>query len=116
MPAAGEATARAKIEGQYRYLLRASRGDDEARDDVKASLDGLYPALNGVADASDRDSLRGMEGAAAVHYFAGLRKLLRPQVAEPLRSDGARMAARAGRRSIASTPFSVSDMASCTRR
>ncbi|HEY2910164.1 MAG TPA: CRISPR-associated endonuclease Cas1, partial [Gemmataceae bacterium] len=63
--------ARAKIEGQYRYLLRASRGDDEARGDVQASLDGLYPALNGVADAADRDSLRGMEGAAAVHYFAG---------------------------------------------
>jgi CRISPR-associated protein Cas1 len=79
--------ARAKIEGQYRYLLRASRGDDEARGDVQASLDGLYPALNGVADAADRDSLRGMEGAAAVHYFAGLRKLLGPQVAEPLHSD-----------------------------
>lgn len=79
--------ARAKVEGQYRYLLRASRGDDEARGDVQTSLDGIYPTLNGLADAADRDSLRGMEGSAAVHYFAGLRKLLGPQVEETLRSD-----------------------------
>lgn len=79
--------ARAKIEGQYRYLLRASRGDEEARSDVQASLGAIYPALSGVVDAPDRDSIRGMEGAAAVQYFNGLRKLLGPQVHELLRSD-----------------------------
>lgn len=79
--------ALAKVEGQYRYLLRASRGDDEARNEIQASINGMQPAINTIAEAADRDSLRGMEGAAAVHYFAAIRRLLGPQVEESLRSD-----------------------------
>src|SRR5690606_35248334 len=36
---------------------------------------------------TERDSLRGLEGSAAVHYFAALRKLVGPQVSDALRSD-----------------------------
>lgn len=80
--------AGAKVEGQYRYLMRASRGDEEARADVQKSLDGIQPLLRQIAAAADRDSLRGFEGSAAVHYFAALRNLLGPQVADDLRFDG----------------------------
>ena len=76
----------AKVEGQHRYLLRASRGDDESRGALQAQLTGIQLCLRGAARASDRDSLRGHEGAAAVHYFEGLRGLLGEQVSEELRS------------------------------
>ncbi|MFO0796362.1 MAG: type I-MYXAN CRISPR-associated endonuclease Cas1 [Gemmataceae bacterium] len=80
--------ALAKVEGQYRYLLRASRGDDEARAEVQPQLDGIQPALHRIADAADRDAVRGLEGMAAAHYFAALRRLLGPQVPDALRADG----------------------------
>jgi len=79
--------AAAKVEGQYRYLMRASRGDEEARTDIQKSLNGIQPLLADIPDADNRDSLRGLEGSAAVHYFAALRKLLGPQVHDDLRSD-----------------------------
>lgn len=79
--------ASAKVEGQYRYLLRASRGDEEARAEIQKHLDAMQPCLSRIADAADRDSLRGLEGAAAVPYFAALRSLLGNQVDEALRSD-----------------------------
>jgi CRISPR-associated protein Cas1 len=79
--------ALAKVEGQYRYLLRASRGDEEARAAVQFSLNAIQPVLQEVPAAADRDSLRGKEGSAAAHYFAALRRLLGPQVPDSLRSD-----------------------------
>jgi len=80
------ALVHAKVEGQHRYLLRISRGDDAARRQVQPALDGIHRSLEAVADARDRDALRGHEGTAAVHYFQGLRGVLGPQVAEELRS------------------------------
>jgi CRISPR-associated protein Cas1 len=79
--------AGAKVEGQYRYLMRASRGDEEARGAIQRSLDGIQPILARIPTAEDRDSLRGLEGSAAVHYFASLRNLLGPQVHDDLRSE-----------------------------
>jgi CRISPR-associated protein Cas1 len=76
----------AKVEGQHRYLLRATRGEEDARQDLRASLNGLQNALEGAAHADNRDSLRGHEGTAAVHYFQGLRTILSPNVPEELRS------------------------------
>src|SRR5262249_17521146 len=46
----------------------------------------MQDALRCVSSAADRDSLRGHEGLAAVHYFEGLRALLGDQVPEELRS------------------------------
>jgi CRISPR-associated protein Cas1 len=76
----------AKVEGQHRYLLRGTRGDEAARQTVQPSLDAIQEALRGVPTAADRDALRGHEGAAAVAYFAGLRVLLGPQVSDDLRA------------------------------
>lgn len=75
----------AKVEGQHRYVLRGSRGDESARQTVQRSLDGIQDCLRNAAGAADRDSLRGHEGAAAVHYFEGLRSLLGANVSEEMR-------------------------------
>ena len=79
--------ALAKVEAQYRYLMRASRGDEEARGDIQRALNDLQPLLARIPKAGDRESLRGLEGASAVQYFASLRQLLGPQVHDDLRSD-----------------------------
>ena len=78
--------AAAKVEGQYRYILRASRGDETARAELQPALNGIQPILKEIPAAADRDSLRGLEGRAAVHYFEGLRKLIGPQVPDEMRS------------------------------
>jgi CRISPR-associated protein Cas1 len=80
------ALVQAKIEGQHRYLLRASRGEPTRRAQVQPALDGIHLTLQGLSEAADRDRLRGHEGTAAVHYFQGLRALLGPQVPDELRS------------------------------
>jgi CRISPR-associated protein Cas1 len=81
-----KALAHAKIEGQHRYLLRATRGGSDTRQDLLPNLTAMQDALRAVPTAADRDSLRGQEGQAAVHYFQGLRALLGDQVPEELRS------------------------------
>jgi CRISPR-associated protein Cas1 len=75
----------AKVEGQYRYLMRASRGSQEARNQIQKSLNSIESLLAGVPVAADRDSVRGLEGSAGVHYYAALRKLLGPRVHDDLR-------------------------------
>jgi CRISPR-associated protein Cas1 len=75
----------AKIEGEHRYLLRATRSDRDSRLDLRPALDGLQAALRSAGNAASRDSLRGAEGSAAVHYFDGLRALLGSQVPDELR-------------------------------
>jgi CRISPR-associated protein Cas1 len=81
-----KALVHAKIEGQHRYLLRATRGGSETRQDLLPNLTAIQDALRSVHAAPDRDSLRGQEGQAAVHYFQGLRAVLGDQVPEELRS------------------------------
>ncbi len=76
----------AKVEGQHRYLLRATRGNEQPRQTVAPHLTGLREALKAAARADNRDTLRGHEGVAAVHYFHGLRSLLGEQVPESLRA------------------------------
>ena len=78
--------AQAKVEGQYKYLLRATRGDDALREQAQARLNAIQPLLNRIEKQADADGVRGLEGAAAVEYFAGLRSVLGPQVPEELRA------------------------------
>jgi CRISPR-associated protein Cas1 len=80
-----KALVRAKVEGQHRYLLRGSRGDDAARDAMAADLVPLRSALAQIEAADSRDTLRGLEGSAAVGYFQGLSRLLVPSVPDALR-------------------------------
>ncbi len=75
----------AKVEGQHRYLLRATRGDPAARESALPSLTGLRQSLETASSATSGDSLRGHEGNASVHYFDGLRSLVGPQVPDELR-------------------------------
>jgi CRISPR-associated protein Cas1 len=51
-----------------------------------SQLQGIQDSLRAAGHATKRDSLRGHEGTAAVHYFEGLRMLLGEQVPEELRS------------------------------
>jgi CRISPR-associated protein Cas1 len=92
----------AKVESQHRYLLRATRGNTSraaavttvaqssespsVREQLEPHLSAIQDALRKAANATDRESLRGQEGTAAVHYFHGLRALLNEQVPETLRS------------------------------
>jgi CRISPR-associated protein Cas1 len=78
------ALALAKIESQHRYLLRSSRGDEQAREAMLPHLVPLRLALAAIKTAASRDSLRGLEGSAAVGYFQGLAQLVSPSVPEPL--------------------------------
>ncbi len=80
--------AHARIEGQHRYLLRATRGSAEARATVDPQLVAIAARLGSLNAASDIDSVRGHEGEAAVHYFASLNTLLSPTVPEALRYAG----------------------------
>ncbi len=82
-----KALTHAKIEGQHRYLLRASRGGADVRQDILKPLQGIQDALRKIEDTKDRDSLRGHEGMAAVHYFEALRILLGGQVQPEFRFE-----------------------------
>ncbi|HEX4788569.1 MAG TPA: type I-MYXAN CRISPR-associated endonuclease Cas1 [Actinospica sp.] len=81
---------RAKIEGQHRYLLRATRGADNAHDrnTIRPDLVAISDALAGASAVADVDTLRGHEGDAAVHYFSALRSAVSADVPEPLRYAG----------------------------
>jgi CRISPR-associated protein Cas1 len=80
-----KALVRAKVEGQHRYLLRASRGDVDVREAMAPDLAPIRSALAFLDAAPDRERLRGLEGSAAVGYFRGLTRLLSPAVPESLR-------------------------------
>jgi CRISPR-associated protein Cas1 len=79
-----KALALAKIESQHRYLLRISRGDERARDAMLPNLVPLRSALGSIKQAASVESLRGLEGSAAVGYFQGLAQLISPAVPETL--------------------------------
>lgn len=77
----------AKIEGQHRFLLRATRTRSDTRQQIHPELKGIAAGLQGALSASDADGLRGHEGEAAVRYFAALSKTLSPLVPEALRHE-----------------------------
>lgn len=79
------ALVHAKVEAQHRYLLRATRGNAEARKRLLAALSAIQDALRRAAQADNRDSLRGLEGTAATRYFQGLRTIVADHVPEELR-------------------------------
>jgi CRISPR-associated protein Cas1 len=79
------ALTHAKVEGQHRYLLRATRGADHDRDNLQTEFRTIQELLRLIPDAESRDRLRGLEGTAAVNYFRGLRALLSDRVPTELR-------------------------------
>ena len=83
-----KALVHAKVQGQHRYLLRATREQAEARARIEPALRAIGQTLAAVERAANVDVLRGYEGEAAVHYFGSLDALLSPSVPPELRYDG----------------------------
>jgi len=75
----------AKVEGQHRYLLRASRSEEATRSKIIRQLNRIQELLPEISQASSTDSLRGLEGTAAVQYFEAIRLVLSDDVPEELR-------------------------------
>lgn len=83
-----QALVRAKVEGQYKFLLRTTRGDDDTRQLAQSDLAAIQQELKAVGRATTRDGVRGHEGAAALAYFRALRGVLAEGVPDELRFDG----------------------------
>jgi CRISP-associated protein Cas1 len=77
-----------RISSQLGFLLRATRGKERSGLNIDVALHGLRSALRAAGHAEGIDALRGHEGDAGRHYFAGLPALLRDDVDERLRFDG----------------------------
>ena len=71
-----KALTQAKVESQLKYLLRASRGNDDDRLVIQTAIASIRAALTGIERAENLDSLRGQEGQAASLYFPALGKML----------------------------------------
>lgn len=78
----------AKIEGQLRFVLRASRERPEVRSSLGPQVRDLRTTLAKARSVTSVESLLGVEGAAASRYFACLPSLLVPSVPEALRWSG----------------------------
>lgn len=77
-----------KIELQLHYLLRGTRGDDNARKSAEEAIGRIRKCLKQTQSSESIDSLRGLEGMAAKNYFAGLNALLNDRVPLELRFQG----------------------------
>lgn len=80
--------ALAKIESQVRFLLRATRRRDDARQIVQPAVNRLRQTLHATAHAESTETLRGHEGEAGRDYFGVINHLLTETVPEALRYAG----------------------------
>jgi CRISP-associated protein Cas1 len=78
----------ARASTQLGFLLRASRAKERRSSQIKEAIGGIRSALRGMSFAEGIDSLRGHEGDAGRHYFAGLPGLLRAELDERLYFGG----------------------------
>src|SRR4030095_2723893 len=76
------------ISSQLGFLLRASRSKDRDAAGIEEAMQGIRNALAGANRAEGIDSLRGYEGDAGRHYFAGLPALLRDDLDARFRFSG----------------------------
>ncbi len=67
----------AKCESQLRYLLRATRGKDETRNETEGYLGTIRTGLKNIELADSAGQLLGIEGSSARAYFAGLPTLIK---------------------------------------
>lgn len=79
-----------KLKNQRQVLLRGAREAKDPDDEVKLTRSGLNLAasLRALPEATDLDTLRGVEGEAARTYFAALNLLVRPDLRDPFAMDG----------------------------
>ena len=79
-----------KIKNTRQVLQRGAR-EAKAEDEAKVLTrlaDDLAAALRALPEVNDLDSLRGVEGSAARHYFSGLNLLVRPDQRAAFAMDG----------------------------
>lgn len=79
-----------KLRNARQVLLRGAR---ETRNETESAriaraADDLAAALRSVPDATDHDTLRGIEGEAARQYFAALNLLVREDARPAFQMDG----------------------------
>jgi CRISPR-associated protein Cas1 len=77
----------AKLAGQLRYMLRATRGTVRTAL-VKSAISSLRSSLRKIGSAADREELLGLEGSGAAAYFGALPELLSPGLDPRLRFAG----------------------------
>lgn len=75
----------ARLDGQRRYLLRATRQDGDRRERIRTSLQNLAQASRKADGADDIDTLRGHEGAGGASYWSAFDVLLVDRVPDELR-------------------------------
>jgi CRISPR-associated protein Cas1 len=78
----------AKTEGQLRFTLRATRGEDRDKIGVSESIDQMRTSIAAVARAESAESLLGYEGAVAKAYFAALPFLVSERIDPVLKPQG----------------------------
>lgn len=79
--------AHAKIEGQFRFLLRATRGRVRS-ENVQESCIMIRDILKQIERVGSTDSLRGLEGLAGKAYFKALPDLIVEGVPEEMKPRG----------------------------
>jgi CRISPR-associated protein Cas1 len=80
--------ATARMEGQLRYLLRATRSGESRSHEILAAIDDIRASIKAIRQAESVDSARGHEGAASRAYFGVFPTFLGPAVPEDLRPGG----------------------------
>lgn len=66
----------AKVEGQLRFVLRATRGDGERHDDVEKAIEAMRRVVQRVHETNSVEELLGYEGEGAAAYFSTWKQLL----------------------------------------
>ncbi|WP_374479088.1 type I-C CRISPR-associated endonuclease Cas1c [Zoogloea sp.] len=79
-----------KIKNARQVLQRGAREAKEPGDaaSLTRAADDLAAALRALPNATDLDTLRGVEGEAARQYFAGLNLVVRPEARAAFQMDG----------------------------
>lgn len=77
----------AKVEGQLRFLLRATRGPDRTLDQRKA-VTAMKDVLRSIAPVAEPAALLGCEGSGAAAYFGVFDSLLVSSLDDRLRFGG----------------------------
>ncbi|MEV4254544.1 type I-C CRISPR-associated endonuclease Cas1c [Spirillospora sp. NPDC049652] len=67
-----------KLQNSRQLLLRGARDSQEHQDEIRSHADAIADAISDLANPRDLDTLRGVEGNAARHYFTAFALLIRP--------------------------------------
>ncbi len=78
----------AKVEGQLRFALRASRENKSVRSEIGAQVRDMRSVLKNVHHAESAAGLLGLEGAAAAAYFHCFARFVSSSVPESMHWNG----------------------------